>query len=96
VAIDRAEVRRISVLAHLELDDAAIDSLTRDLESILAYVALLDELDVASVEPTPTAGDAAPALREDRVRPSVANSAALANAPDGSAGYFRVPRVLGE
>ena len=93
MAIDRAEVRRISRLAHLELDDAAIDSLTRDLESILEHVATLDELDVDSIRPWTRPGVES-ALREDVPTTSLTQDEALANAPDDAGGHFRVPRVL--
>ena len=33
-------------------------------------------------------------LREDRERPSLSNSEALANAPVSGSGYFKVPRVI--
>lgn len=94
--IDRAEVRRISELARLELDDAAVDSLSVELESILEYVALLDELDVSRIDPTGCAAETPRGPREDVVRESLTNDEALANAPQAADGHFRVPRVLAE
>ena len=94
--IDQAEVRRIARLAHLELDEADVEALTRDLESILDHVALLDELEVGAVEPTAAAHDRPSALREDEPATSLSNAEALANAPQAAAGHFRVPRVLDE
>jgi aspartyl-tRNA(Asn)/glutamyl-tRNA(Gln) amidotransferase subunit C len=94
VAIDRAEVRRIAQLAHLELDDAVVDALRSELESILDHVALLDELDVASVDPAPCLPFEPSALREDAPQASLANAEALKNAPDPAEGHFRVPKVL--
>jgi len=96
VRIDHAEVRRIARLAHLELDDADVEALTRDLESILDHVASLDELDVTSVEPTAFVLDAPAEPREDAPSPCVPNPEALANAPDSADGHFRVPRVIDE
>jgi len=96
VAIDPAEVRRISELARLELDDEAVASLTSDLQSILDFVALLDTLDVDDVDPTLGAAETTPALREDRPGTSLTNDAALANAPDAALGPFRVPRMIAE
>ncbi len=94
--IDRAEVQRIARLAHLELDEADVEALTRDLESILDHVAVLDELAVDSVEPTLAGHDRLPALRADEPAPSLSSSEALANAPDVGDGHFRVPQVLDE
>ena len=94
--IDHAEVRRIARLAHLELDDADVEVLTRDLESILDHVALLDELDVSSVEPTAFALETPAEPREDALEPCVPNSEALVNAPESADGHFRVPQVIEE
>jgi aspartyl-tRNA(Asn)/glutamyl-tRNA(Gln) amidotransferase subunit C len=96
VAIDRAEVRRISELAHLELDEAAVDSLTRDLESILDHVALLDGLDVSEVDPTAATAKSTSRTRDDIPRSCLSNDDALANAPSAADGHFRVPRVFAE
>ena len=46
MAIDSAEVRRIARLAHLDLDEATIEAFTDQLQSILDYVAVLEELDL--------------------------------------------------
>ena len=94
--IDHAEVRRIAHLANLELDDADVEALTRDLESILDHVALLDELDVSSVEPTAFALDVPAEPREDVQGPRLSSTEALANAPDSTDGHFRVPQVIDE
>jgi aspartyl-tRNA(Asn)/glutamyl-tRNA(Gln) amidotransferase subunit C len=96
VRIDHAEVRRIARLAHLELEDAEVEALTRDLESILDHVALLDELDVSSVEPTAFALEAPAEPREDVPGVCVPNAEALVNAPDSADGHFRVPQVIDE
>jgi aspartyl-tRNA(Asn)/glutamyl-tRNA(Gln) amidotransferase subunit C len=96
VRIDHAEVRRIARLAHLELDDAEVEALTRDLESILDHVALLDELDVSSVEPTAFALEVPAEPREDAPGVCVPSSEALVNAPDSADGHFRVPQVIDE
>ena len=93
-AIDRAEVRRIAQLAHLELDDAVVDALSLELESILDYVALLDELDVDAVDPAPWLPVEGSPLREDEPQPSLTHAEALKNAPDAAEGHFRVPKVL--
>ena len=94
-AIDRAEVRRIARLAHLDLDEATIAAFADQLATILDYIAVLDELDLESVPPTShTLADGAP-LRDDVVQPSLSTEQALANAPDPDDDQFRVPRVPG-
>jgi aspartyl-tRNA(Asn)/glutamyl-tRNA(Gln) amidotransferase subunit C len=94
--IDTEQVRRIASLAELDLDPETVESLRRDLQAILAYVALLDGIHVEDVEPTSHPPRASTPLRNDRVTPSLDREEALANAPDAKDGQFRVPRVLDE
>lgn len=97
MSISRDEVAHIARLARLALAPAEIDSLTRDLGEILAYVEKLDALGIEGTgrteEALPGAADVTP-LREDRICASLSAEAALkpSHAHDGS--HFRVPPVI--
>jgi aspartyl-tRNA(Asn)/glutamyl-tRNA(Gln) amidotransferase subunit C len=94
MTVDADEVRRIAELARLHLDPVAIDTLGAELATVVDYVAMLDELDVADVPPTASAaGDRKPP-RPDACVPSLGASEALGPAPDAAAGHFRVPSIL--
>ena len=93
--ITRDEVRHIARLANLEFSEEEQDRFTRQLSAILDYVAHLDRLETADVEPTSHAGDEATALRDDTPQPTLTSQEALANAPESGRGLFKVPRVLG-
>jgi aspartyl-tRNA(Asn)/glutamyl-tRNA(Gln) amidotransferase subunit C len=95
VAIDSAEVRRIARLARLDPDDAEVRRLARDLESILEFVAVLDELGDGGASST-VPGRPLEALRPDERRTSLEPGEALGNATDSAEGFFRVPRSLPE
>lgn len=92
----RAEVEAIAALAHLELEPAEIDLFARQLGDILTYVGHLEQIDTAGVPPTVSVSDDHAGDRDDVVRPSLAWSEALGNAPDPAptSGLFKVPRVL--
>jgi len=97
--ITRKDVLHVAELAHLELSEAEVDLYCQQLDSILAYIDKLNELDTAQVEPMAqsmagTAGAEDHALREDAVVPSDVAGAVLAIAPDPSKPYFRVPKVI--
>ena len=99
MSIDAGEVKRIAALARLTLDDATVARFQEQLGAILEYVATLDDLGALRCEPTKSTGHARcdPAgLRPDEVRPSLPIDEVLRDAPDASAGFFRVPRVLSE
>ena len=84
-------MRHIAALAQLSLDDDEIAQLCSDLQSVLDYVAILDEADLEAEAP---ASPGAAELRRDEVRPSLPVQEALAGAPDACDGLFRVPPAL--
>jgi aspartyl-tRNA(Asn)/glutamyl-tRNA(Gln) amidotransferase subunit C len=86
-------VAHLAWLARLELRPDEARGLQRDLEGILEYVRVLDGVATDGIEATP-ASDAAPALREDRVRAGVTQEQALANAPERIGEFFAVPPVV--
>jgi aspartyl-tRNA(Asn)/glutamyl-tRNA(Gln) amidotransferase subunit C len=97
--ITRKEVLHVAELAHLELSEAELELYRQQLDSILAYIDKLNELDTEKVEPMAqslagTAGAEDHALREDAVAPCDVAEAVLSIAPDPSKPYFRVPKVI--
>jgi aspartyl-tRNA(Asn)/glutamyl-tRNA(Gln) amidotransferase subunit C len=97
MAITPDDVAHVARLARLELTEAEVARLGRELGQISAYVAQLTELDLAGETPEPVLPliKSAEALREDEVRPSLPAEKALSGAPDAADGFFRVPKVLG-
>lgn len=92
--ISRAEVERIAHLARLRLTDAEAEAMTRQLESVLEYVALLDAVDTQGVPPTSFVLPLATPLREDTPGELLPPELAVANAPAPRGTAFTVPRVL--
>jgi aspartyl-tRNA(Asn)/glutamyl-tRNA(Gln) amidotransferase subunit C len=104
--VSEKDVAYVAELANLELTAQERDSMLRDLNSILDYIDLLNELDTSNVPPMAqvsteerTAPQKVPleAGREDileGLRPSLPQDAALANAPDADGTFFRVPKVI--
>jgi aspartyl-tRNA(Asn)/glutamyl-tRNA(Gln) amidotransferase subunit C len=97
VKITEKEVRYVADLANLTLTDAEVAKFRSDLDGILAHVEKLNEADTTGVEPMAQVvfeADPADTLREDVVAPPLGNQPALSNAPQGGAGYFKVPKVI--
>ena len=96
-ALSLEEVERIARLAHLELTDAEKALFARQLAEILSYAEQVQQLDTRGVPATAHVHSDLRAEREDTLRPSLAVSEALANAPEPApdAGLFKVPRVIG-
>jgi len=90
----RADVERIANLARLSFSPEEAAAMALQLDAILDYVALLNELDTQGVEPTAHAIPMSTPLREDRAFPGLSPSLALANAPQKEGTAFRVPKVI--
>lgn len=95
--ITEEEVRYVAGLANLNLTGAEIVRLRADLDEILGHMDKLNELDTADVAPMAQvlyeAGETA-TLRADEERAPLGQAAALANAPQPGAGYFKIPKVI--
>jgi aspartyl-tRNA(Asn)/glutamyl-tRNA(Gln) amidotransferase subunit C len=94
--LTRVEVVHVANLARLALSDAELDTMTKELGSILGYANEIATLDLTGVPPTAHPLPLVNVLREDVVRPSVDRAEVLANAPAAQDNRFRVPKILGE
>lgn len=95
--ISEEQVRYVAALANLNLSAAEIARFQTELDGILEHMDKLKEIDTEGVQPMAQvlfeAGETA-TLREDVVVPPLGNAAALANAPQPGAGYFKVAQVI--
>lgn len=94
--ISLQEVEHVARLARLELSDADKERMRRELDGILSYIGKLRALDTEGVEPTSHAVPLTNVLRQDETRPSFPQSDMLANAPERSGDFFRVPKIIEE
>ncbi|HEX8951861.1 MAG TPA: Asp-tRNA(Asn)/Glu-tRNA(Gln) amidotransferase subunit GatC [Polyangia bacterium] len=95
--ITDADVRETATLARLELSDDEVARLTRELDGILGYMELLDQLDVSGVPPMTHAVSLDLPLRDDvleALEPQLPLAAALSDAPRPHDGFFEVPKII--
>ncbi|QDT08520.1 Asp-tRNA(Asn)/Glu-tRNA(Gln) amidotransferase subunit GatC [Planctomycetes bacterium K23_9] len=95
MALSELEVRKLALLARLELSDDEVRKLGPQIDSILGFVNQLSELDTEDVQPMTTALDVDNRWRADVVTAGLSNDQALHNAPSRDDECFRVPAVLG-
>ena len=88
------EVRWVAKLARLQLSDADLTTMTKQLAAIVEYVTQLQQVNTDGVEPLNHALPVHNVFREDEPRPSLPVDAALANAPDRRGDFYGVPAVL--
>ncbi len=89
------DIRHIAELARLDVDPGSLARLQRDMESIVAYIRELNEVDVSGVEPTVHAVPLTNVWREDVAETPPPRDGMLANAPALLHGnLIKVPQVL--
>lgn len=92
--ITREEVRNVAMLGRLELSEDEETAFAADLDSILTYVDMLNELETASVEPTAHVASLQTPFRDDVVTNSPNTEALVAGAPARDGRYFKVPKII--
>jgi aspartyl-tRNA(Asn)/glutamyl-tRNA(Gln) amidotransferase subunit C len=96
MAISDQEVEKIADLSHLRFTPEELQHFVDQFQKILDYFAQLQKLSTENVPPTYHAlpEELATPMREDKVKSSFSTEQALANAPDATEKYFRVPAVI--
>ncbi|MFP7255018.1 Asp-tRNA(Asn)/Glu-tRNA(Gln) amidotransferase subunit GatC [Terribacillus sp. 179-K 1B1 HS] len=92
--ITKEQVLHVAHLARLAITDEEAEKMTKELDAIIGYAELLNELDTDNVEPTTHVLDLKNVMREDEPRKWIDREDALKNAPDQKNGQFRVPSIL--
>lgn len=88
------DIDKVAALARIRLKPEEKAKLQKDLDSILAYVEKLKEINTDGVEPTSHVMDLENVFRPDVVQPSNAIEALLAQAPAREGKFFKVPKVV--
>ena len=93
--INRDVVHHLEKLARIDLSPDEVEMITEQLSRIVGFVEKLQAADIAGIEPTRAMShDAADHVREDVVTTSLDRKRVLAEAPDATPEYFRVPKVI--
>ena len=88
------EVAKVAMLARLRLSPEELALYTGQLNSIVDFVAQLQQLDTADVEPLAHGIEVRNVFRDDVRGESLPREEALANAPKRNVESFLVPAVL--
>ena len=94
MSVDKDTVKRVAHLARIAVSDAEVGKLQEDLNSILGFVELLNEVDVTGVEPMTAVLPMKMRLREDTVTDGAKADAVVANAPVREEHFYTVPKVV--
>lgn len=94
MSITKKDVEKVCRLARIKATDAEQEILTGQLNGILKLAAQLDEVNTDGVEPLTSVIDMELPLREDVVTDGAVPEKILKNAPEHTAGFFVVPKVM--
>lgn len=94
MSVDKDTVRRIAHLARIAIKEEELEPMTGELNTILAWVEQLSEVDTDGVPPMTSAVEATLRLRPDEVTDGGYADRVTKNAPNGNDGFFAVPKVM--
>jgi aspartyl-tRNA(Asn)/glutamyl-tRNA(Gln) amidotransferase subunit C len=94
MSVDPDRVRRIAHLARIKVADDELLHLAAELNSILAFVEELAQVDVEGVEPMTSVMPMRMKKRADVVNDGERADAIVTNAPATEDHYFLVPKVI--
>ena len=94
MSIDKDTVKHIAKLARISLDEKKINSLSRDLSSIMKFIEKLNELNTDKTSPLTSIINASLRTREDEIKDYKIRDQILKNSPDKNEEFFVVPKVI--
>ena len=94
MSIDKDTVKHISKLARISLNEKKLDSLSKDLTSIMKFIEKLNELNTDKTNPLTSIIDASLKTRDDEVKDGKIRDQILKNSPEKNDEFFVVPKVI--
>ena len=94
MSIDKNQVKKVAKLSRISLDDSKLESLSKDLDSILNFVEQLNKLDTKKTEPLTSIVDKTLESRNDKINDGKIKDQILKNSPDKNEEFFIVPKVV--
>ena len=94
MSIDKDTVKHISKLARISLDEKKINSLSKDLSSIMKFIEKLNELNTDKTNPLTSIINASLRTREDEIKEGKIRDQILKNSPDKNEEFFVVPKMV--
>ena len=94
MSIDKDTVKHISKLSRISLDDKKVNSLAKDLSSIMKFVEKLNKLNTEKTSPLTSIINASLRTRKDEIKDGKIRDQILKNSPEKNEEFFVVPKVI--
>ena len=96
MALTREEVLKIAKLSKLSFEEKEIEKFQIELNDILGYIDMLNEVDTSKVQPLVYINDVVNNFREKEEKTSLEITKVLLNVPESAENAIVVPKVVGE
>ena len=94
MSIDKNQVKKVAKLSRISLEDNKLESLSKDLASILNFVEQLNKLDTKKIIPLSSIVDKTLEPRNDKITDGKIKNEILKNSPNKNEDFFIVPKVI--
>ncbi len=95
MTINRDDIIHVADLARLEIDEESIQKFAVQIDDILKYIKIINNLNTENIAPTSHAIVLTNAFRDDEIKQYIERDALLENSPEKDNGSFVVPKVVG-
>ena len=92
--VTKKELNKIAKLSKLSLSEAELKTHTKDMNNILDYMDLLNEIDTSDVEELVNVHDTHSVLRKDVIEESIPKEKVIENSPKSKGDYIEIPLVV--
>lgn len=92
--VRREEILHIAKLADLKIGENEIDEYTKNLQDILNFVAILNNVKTDDIEESINMASNVNVFRKDEINEFKDRESLLINAPEQENGMFKVPKVI--
>lgn len=92
--VNREEILHIAKLADINIKENEIDKYAKNLQDILNFVEILNNVDTDNVEESIGVVNNANIFRKDEIKECGDREILLQNAPEQEDGMFKIPKVI--
>ena len=94
MSIEKNQVKKVAKLSRISLDESKVESLSKDLNSIIKFVEQLNKLDTKDTKPLSSTVDKKLEPRSDKINDGKIKKEILKNSPNKNEDFFIVPKVV--
>ncbi len=94
MSVTKDDVRKVARLSRIAVPEERLEELAGELNGIMGWIDLLNEVDIEGVEPMTSVVETSLPMREDVVTDGNKQAEILANAPRTEDGFFIVPKAV--